>query len=216
MTYNEVTQEVESQFLSLIGTFQNCAGGITPWQTWLKSGKDTDKDHGYVFEVSPYSKTLKTPKPIEAMGRFRHEAVAVDPKTSIVYLTEDRPDSLLYRFIPNTKEKLHDGGKLQVLSVIGQESLDTRNWNKQKVKLHHALPVKWLDIDNVPSLRDDLRYRGFDMGASQFARGEGIWFGENEIYFTCTNGGYNKSGQIFKYKLSKNEGEIKEVFNPGN
>ena len=222
LIYNETTQEVESQFLSLIGTFQNCAGGVTPWQTWLsceedvtKAGKDTDKDHGFVFEVSPYNNSITKPKPIKAMGRFRHEAVAVDPNTSIVYLTEDRPDSLIYRYIPNTKEKLHNGGKLQVLSVKGQKSLDTRNWNEQKLKINQPLPVVWLDIDNVLSPLDDLRYRGFDLGASRFARGEGIWFGENEVYFTCTNGGYNKGGQIFKYKLSENEGDDKEAMNPG-
>lgn len=223
MVYNEDTGEVEKQFLSLAGTYRNCAGGVTPWHSWLTCEEDVatiggniEKDHGFVFEVPASDQIrLAKPLPIKDMGRFNHEAVAVDPVSGIVYQTEDRPDGLIYRYIPDKKESLHEGGKLQVLAVKGKKSLDTRNWTKKTVYLHKPLEVEWLDIDEVLSPDDDLRYRGFESGAARFARGEGMWYGKNEIYFACTNGGPNKFGQVFRYKPSPAEGTGQENLNPG-
>ncbi|MCG8321621.1 MAG: PhoX family protein [Cytophagales bacterium] len=223
MVYNEDTGEVEKQFLSLAGTYRNCAGGVTPWHSWLTCEEDVatiggniEKDHGFVFEVPASDQIrLAKPLPIKDMGRFNHEAVAVDPVSGIVYQTEDRPDGLIYRYIPDKKENLHEGGKLQVLAVKGKKSLDTRNWTKKTVHLHKPLEVEWLDIDEVLSPDDDLRYRGFESGAACFARGEGMWYGKNEIYFACTNGGPNKFGQVFRYKPSPAEGTGQENLNPG-
>src|SRR5690606_36611245 len=142
---------------------------------------NAEKDHGYVFEV-PATETvgLADPLPIKAMGRFNHEAVAVDSRTGIVYLTEDRGDSLIYRYIPNTRGKLHRGGKLQALAIVGQKSCDTRNWetlSAPKLPLRQPVDVEWIDIENVESPEDDLRYQGFNKGAACFARGEGMWYG---------------------------------------
>ena len=223
MVYNEATGEVEKQYLSLAGTYRNCAGGVTPWNSWLTCEEDVatiggtiEKDHGFVFEVPASSQPrLAKPLPIKDMGRFNHEAVAVEPSTGIVYQTEDRPDGLLYRYIPNEKENLHKGGKLQVLAIKGKKGLDTRNWKKKNVPLHEPLEVEWLDIDNVLSPDDDLRYRGFKSGAARFARGEGMWYGDNEIYFACTNGGPKKYGQVFKYRPSPSEGTDQEDLHPG-
>jgi secreted PhoX family phosphatase len=75
--------------------------------------------------------------------------------------------------------------------------------------------VEWIDIDNVESPEDDLRYRGFDKGAARFARGEGMWFGTNELYFACTNGGYESKGQVFRYTPSPEEGKLGEKNSPG-
>jgi secreted PhoX family phosphatase len=102
---------VESQYLSLAGTNRNCAGGQTPWGSWLtceesteRAGGTVEQDHGYVFEVPAIAATtFAEPVPLKAMGRFNHEAVCVDPRTGIVYLTEDRPDGIIYRFIPNSR-----------------------------------------------------------------------------------------------------------------
>ena len=108
-----------SESVSLAGTSTNCAGGITPWGTWL-SCEEVEalagtagllKDHGYVFEVDPFDQDAnRDPQPITALGRFAHEAVAVDPDTNEMYLTEDAsgPNGLLYRWSPPSG---FDGGK---------------------------------------------------------------------------------------------------------
>ncbi|MDN3670325.1 hypothetical protein QWY93_13435 [Echinicola jeungdonensis] len=61
-----------------------------------------------------------------------------------------------------------------------------------------------------------MRYRGYGKGAARFARGEGIWFGENELYFACTNGGEIGAGQVFKYIPGENEGKENEYKTPGS
>lgn len=227
--YDPRSGKIEKQFLSLAGTARNCAGGPTPWNSWLTCEETTfkagayegqaEKDHGYVFEVPATEKVgLCDPLPIKAMGRFNHEAVAVDPRTGIVYLTEDRGDSLIYRYIPNTPGKLHNGGKLQALAIAGQKSFDTRNWETlttPKIPLREMMDVEWIDITNVESPEDDLRLQGFSKGAASFARGEGMWYGKNEIYFACTNGGHISSGQVFRYIPSSAEGTAAEKNSPG-
>ncbi len=216
LVFNENSQEVESQHLSLAGTNRNCAGGVTPWGSWLSCEEDvttmegkTEKDHGYVFEVPAANKGIVDPIPITGMGRFHHEAVAVDPNSGIVYQTEDRHEGLIYRYIPNIKGDLKSGGRLQAMAIKDGKSFDTRNWDGPLLTTDRPLEVEWLDIDDVLSPKDDLRFRGFEMGAARFARGEGIWFGENELYFACTNGGPNQYGQVFRYRLSPDEGSEK-------
>ena len=229
IVYNPKTGEVENQFLSLAGTVRNCAGGPTPWNSWITCEESTvkvgafegnlEKDHGYLFDVPATEKIqLADPIPLKAMGRFYREAVAVDPRTSIVYMTEDLGDGLLYRFVPNTPRQLIKGGKLQALAIKGQKSCDTRNWEKLPppyFPLNTPTEVEWIDLDNVESPDDDLRYRGFEKGAARFARAEGAWFGKNEAYFACTNGGKISSGQIFRYVPSKFEGTTRESEAPG-
>ncbi len=226
LIYNEDTGKVESSFLSLAGTSRNCAGGMTPWNSWITceeitylKGDEAEKDHGYNFEV-PASETplLTDPVPLTHMGRFNHEAVCVDPRTSIVYQTEDRPDGLIYRYLPFIKGQLAKGGKLQVMVIKGEKSRDTRNWidlDTEKFPKNKPLKVEWVDIDNVTAPEDDLRYRGFDKGAARFARGEGMWFGNNEIFFACTNGGEIGQGQVFRYVPSLQEGQAGEKQSQG-
>ena len=135
------------------------------------------------------------------MGRFRHEAIAIDPNTHIAYQTEDRNDGLIYRFIPNTKQQYSDGGKLQAMKIVGKPSFDTRNWEKTNIILNKKYNIEWIDLNNVDSLNDDLRVRGFNNGACIFARPEGMWYFKNQIYFTCTTGGKSKLGQIWIYNI---------------
>lgn len=219
--YNEKTQKVEAQYLSLIGTVRNCAGGITPWQSWitceessLKIGDNMEKDHGYNFEIPATEKVgMIDPVPIKAMGRFTHEAVAVQPKTGIVYQTEDEGNSLFYRYLPNTYGKLHNGGKLQCLVIKEWKSADTRNYPDLRTNQFpekKSFAVEWIDLADVEAPDSDLRLRGFRMGAARFSRGEGIWYGKNELFFACTDGGKNRKGQIFKYTPSEFEGQDRE------
>lgn len=228
IVYNPATGKVEKEFLSLTGTTRNCAGGPTPWNSWLtceentkKAGSDSscEKDHGYVFDVPATEKVqLHAAVPIKPMGRMNHEAVAVDPRTGIVYETEDTGDSLIYRYIPNVPGQLLKGGKLQALMIRGQKSVDTRNWaslTTPAFPIRELHEVEWVDIDNVESPNDDLRYQGFDKGAARFARGEGMWYGNKEVFFACTSGGRNGKGQVFRYVPSPYEGTAQEKNAPG-
>ena len=233
LVYNEETMAVEKEFLSLAGTYRNCAGGPMPWGSWVTCEEDVTKsgdldgnvefDHGYVFEVPATTEIMRAdPKPIKEMGRFNHEAVAYDPIAGIVYLTEDRSDGLFYRFIPNKKDNLHSGGKLQALVVKDGAKFDTRNWPDAvgpDIRPNVPLKVEWLDLDDVDSPQDDLRMRGHEQGAAIFARGEGIWYDEGVMYFACTNGGELMKGQVFKLTPDPKDvagGELELFIEPNN
>jgi secreted PhoX family phosphatase len=210
LIYNIRSKQIEQQFMSLLGTIRNCSGGVTPWGSWLSCEESVEiasdqikKDHGYVFEVSTQAKSLAAPTPIKAMGRFNHEAACVDPTTGIVYLTEDRNDSLLYRFIPNHRQSLLKGGRLQALVIKENPQFDSRNWGSLQMSKGIEYPCEWIDLDDVESPKDDLRQRGFSQGAALFARGEGICLGDNDLYFCCTSGGAKKLGQVMRYSLKE-------------
>lgn len=225
LIFDETTLEVEKSYLSLVGTIRNCAGGPTPWGSWItceeiftNAENGLEKDHGYCFEVPANDQIgLAEPIPLKAMGKFNHEAVCVDPRSGIVYLTEDQKDGLFYRFIPAVRGDLKQGGRLQALAIKGQPGRDTRNWpdEGENFPVNQSIEVEWLDLDDINPEKDDLRIRGFDKGAAKFARGEGAWFGHNELYFACTSGGKNQAGQIFRYIPGAHEGTENESTQPG-
>ena len=216
LIYDEESQEVKQEFLSLAGTYRNCAGGPTPWNSWITCEEDitntdgisVERDHGFVFDVPASATGPVTPKPIVGMGRFNHEAIAVDPNTHIIYQTEDRANGLIYRYIPSDPRDLHQGGKLQALAIENLPSLDTRNWEVRNMKIGQKMSVSWLDLEDVLPQDDDLRYQGAELGAAIFARGEGMWYSQGAVYFACTNGGPNNFGQIFKYYIEEDQLEL--------
>lgn len=226
LVYNPKAGKVEKEFLSLAGTHRNCAGGATPWNTWVtceesvrRAGEGIEKDHGYNFEVPATDNIqLADPIPLTEMGRFNHEAIAVDPNSGAVYQTEDRGDGLIYRYLPHQPGKLQKGGKLQALAIKNWAGCDTRNWqdlSTREFPIGQTHAVEWVDMDNVESPLDDLRYRGFSNGAARFARGEGMFYSHDRVFWACTNGGKILKGQVFAYTPSPYEGTSREKELPG-
>ena len=201
------------QFASLTGTCVNCAGGPTPWNSWISCEETVEgpvegrqRNHGYAFEVAAASNGPVTPVPLRAMGRFTHEALAIDPATGWVYLTEDRTPAGFYRFTPTVPGQLSQGGRLEAVAVVGMDGYDTRT-NQSLLTPH---PVRWVTIDNPDSeeaapASGFVFNQGLTKGAAQFARLEGCWYGDNSIYFNATTGGNAGVGQVWQYHTQRNQ-----------
>jgi hypothetical protein len=227
------TREVVKDFVSLSGTLINCAGGPTPWKSWISCeetllGKDELKNdsgqvrggftqhHGYCFEVPASADGPVTPVPLRAMGRFQHEAIAVDPRSGIVYLTEDRVTAGFYRFIPRKTGKLAEGGRLQMLAVKGRPNFIASRQQQTGVS-HPAIWVNIADPDPADAGLDTLAVykQGIAAGGATFVRLEGCLYGNRRIYFTSTSGGDKALGQVWEYVPSgKDHGFLTLLFQP--
>ncbi|MBC7942131.1 MAG: DUF839 domain-containing protein [Chitinophagaceae bacterium] len=193
-----------SSYASFAGTYRNCAGGVSSWGSWLTNEEirsnavsSTGKKHGYVFEVpADTSQTAANPNPIIDMGRFSHEASALDPATGYWYLTEDQGNAnTLYRFRPNNVSgglnSLHAGGTLQGLKVRGVNNADLRG-----PLLCQEFAVEWVDIANpdldgatLASVVGNVSASGpyiqaYANGAAIFGANEGCWAANGVVFFT--------------------------------
>jgi len=218
--FDPATEKVVSTRVSLAGTLRNCAGGPTPWGSWLTceesvAGPTNENplplQHGYIFEV-PHD-GVSDAKPLKAMGCFVHEAIAVDPQTGIVYETQDidplapsrsaRAQQGLYRFMPKTRGRLADGGRLQMLAVDGRRAFDTTRSQRAGA----TYDIHWVDIpdpDRPHHLSPTTGYglgvvqQGINAGGAIFSRLEGATFGGGRLYVTATDGGDEKMGQVWE------------------
>jgi uncharacterized protein len=180
-----------SSNLVLIGTERNCAGGPSPWG-WLTCEETVNRRHGYVFLCDIHADRVQAPQRIVGYGRFNHEAAAVDPATNVAYLTEDRNDSCLYRFVPDRPEEPFVG-QLQAMRIRGRERFATY----EVMRVGERLEVEWVPISDTDPRHDTVRHEAQGRGAAVIARGEGIWYVDGRIYVCATAGGPRRSGQIF-------------------
>jgi len=230
---NPKTNELIADFVSLSGTLTNCAGGATPWGSWISCEETTrgkivhidkaglqaggfNKPHGYCFEVSASANTNSPPVPLKAMGRFSHEAVAVDARNGVVYLTEDSsPFCGFYRFLPNRRGRLIEGGRLEILAIKYKPNYNTRFGQNAGA----TFAATWVTIDNPdPESADtdeqSVFKQGARKGAAHFSKLEGCFAGANgKVYFVSSVGGDAEGGQIWVYEpTTRDEGRLTLLF----
>ena len=186
-----------TEYVGVAGTATNCAGGVTPWDTWLTceeidalagSGGFT-KDHGYVFEVDPFDRGAnRDPAPIKALGRFEHEAVAIDPRSGTIYLTEDSaaPNGLLYRWTPPNGYRQGKGalrrlgatdGVLAALRVTDGAGAHVDDLSRA-ITIGTVYHTGWVPVPDRDGRSTATRKQ---LGNGDVTRGrklEGIWWGE--------------------------------------
>ncbi|MGH3885821.1 MAG: alkaline phosphatase PhoX [Pseudonocardiaceae bacterium] len=193
------------EYVGLAGTSTNCAGGVTPWDTWLtceetdtRAGEEgATKDHGYVFEVDPYIRAAnRDPQPIKALGRFAHEAAAVDPRTGDIYLTEDasRPNGLLYRW--EATQDLQPGrGRLRALSTTAgtlgaMKASDAAGAHvddlSRATEIGTVYAITWVPVPDRAAATTSTRKQFTDTDVTRARKLEGAWWGDGGAYIVTS------------------------------
>ncbi|WP_030173010.1 alkaline phosphatase PhoX [Spirillospora albida] len=217
--------DLVSQYVSLAGTAVNCAGGRTPWGTWLTC-EETEgftgqtKSHGWVFEVDPTGRRTR-PEPLTGLGRFAHEAVAVDPHTNICYLTEDasKPFGLFYRFTPRHHRSGYHaymaGGTLEALRVPGVKDLSAVQEPGTRLR------ATWVKVADPSAKQTSIRKQYEDEQITRSQKLEGAWWSRGKAYFvasysdTGAGAAADHAGQVWTYCPRTRTVELELVFKPG-
>ncbi|MGW0777788.1 alkaline phosphatase PhoX [Streptomyces sp. NPDC002835] len=224
--------EVLGERVAIAGTAVNCAGGPTPWNTWLTCEENEDragtngytKDHGFIFEVDGADPHRTGAVPLTAMGRFQHEAIAVDPGSGIVYETEDafdRPFGLFYRFLPDKPlggtGSLRAGGALEAMRVPGVPDLS-------EIKDIGASfdRIEWVPVPDSQAKQTPIRLQDFGpKGITHAQKLEGCYWGGRSVYFVSSYARSSEGsagdhfGQVWKYEPHRRRLTLVVVFGPG-
>ncbi|MEU3888378.1 alkaline phosphatase PhoX [Streptomyces sp. NPDC029041] len=222
---------VQSERVAIAGTAVNCAGGPTPWDTWLTCEETEDragtngytKDHGFIFEVDPVDPHRTGAVPLTSMGRFAHEAIAVDPRRGVVYETEDafeKPFGLFYRFLPNRplggRGSLRAGGRLQAMRVPGVPDLSSL----QEVGAEFDR-IEWVDVPDPQAAQTPIRFQDFGRGGITHAQKlEGCYWGGRSVYFVSSfarrsdGSAADHYGQVWRYDPERRRLTLVIVFGP--
>lgn len=211
------------EYVGIAGTATNCAGGITPWDTWLtceetegKAGSGgRTKDHGYVFEVDPFDQDAnQDPQPIKALGRFAHEAAAVDPNTGDIYLTEDasNPNGLLYRWEAPRRFKPRKGGLRELGPIEGAfgaaRCVDASGTFvddlSRATEIGTTYGTTWTPVPDRDAATTSTRKQFTDGMVTRGRKLEGAWWGDNGAYVVTSfarqeSPGAPHDGQVWFY-----------------
>lgn len=227
LRYDRASGRVLEQRGSLSGTLVNCAGGTTPWGSWLSceeivtqagstrriKGRDArlEKAHGFVFEVPADGGSAA--QALTDLGQFKHEAALVDTDGT-VYLTEDAQPAGFYRLLPARKGRLAAGGRLQMLRVKSQPDL------RSGLQTGQTFDVDWVDIERPAdgvgtNGHNGVLRQGQAQGGSLFTRLEGLHAGQDEVFFTSTDGGDARAGQVWRFVPSQQRLQL-FLESPGN